>query len=403
LIAAGTAYGIVQYRLAGSGTGTISINGSPGPSGTGPPPVGPCINDVCNYLLLGSDSRAGLTPAQQIAFGTNADIGGSNRADTIMLVHTDPKLQKAIILSFPRDLLVDIPGMGQGKINSAFEGGVNGGGPQRMIQVIHNLTGLTINHVLYVDLAGFQGVVDTLGGVTMCISGENVNTPGNVSTPTATGGIAMVYYPEVGHIVDPNTGLDVKPGCQRTGRPPGAGLRALPAPAAATPRRPTSTGSAASSSSSAPCSTACCNPRSSLKVPGQLIGPILSSMRRDDSSTSRTSSIWWARSRGSAPGAVEFRSVPSYVTSSTSPRARTRATSRSRGDLQSDPPGQAPGQRRATSGYTPPSPARSRCPSSTTARARRRRTSADPVRQRVQHRQAASSMPRPTARRSPAT
>src|SRR4051794_12101674 len=55
-----------------------------------PVPTGPCSVRACNYLLLGSDSRAGLPASQQKAFGTNSDIGGTNRADTIMLVHTDP-------------------------------------------------------------------------------------------------------------------------------------------------------------------------------------------------------------------------------------------------------------------------------------------------------------------------
>jgi anionic cell wall polymer biosynthesis LytR-Cps2A-Psr (LCP) family protein len=59
------------------------------------------VDDVCNYLILGSDSRAGLTADEQNQFGTDEDIGGSNRSDVIMLVHTDPRLQKAIVLSFP--------------------------------------------------------------------------------------------------------------------------------------------------------------------------------------------------------------------------------------------------------------------------------------------------------------
>ena len=54
--------------------------------------AGPCIDDVCNYLLLGSDSRAGLTARSRRSSGPTSDIGGSNRADTIMLVHTDPRL-----------------------------------------------------------------------------------------------------------------------------------------------------------------------------------------------------------------------------------------------------------------------------------------------------------------------
>jgi LCP family protein required for cell wall assembly len=193
LIGVGTAYAFMAYKQADDGP-TI-----PPPTGSTPPEVeqalGPCVDDVCNYLLLGSDSRAGLTPEEREQFGTDQQIGGENRADTIMLVHTDPALEKAIILSFPRDLSVRIPGHGEDKINAAFAGGVDGGGPALVAATVHKLTGLKVNHVLYVDLAGFQGVIDTLGGVEMCIPGENVNTPD-------------------GRIVDELTALDVQPGCQ---------------------------------------------------------------------------------------------------------------------------------------------------------------------------------------------
>jgi LCP family protein required for cell wall assembly len=131
--------------------------------------VGPCVEDVCNYLILGSDSRRGLTPEELKRFGTDSDIGGENRADTIMVVHTDPSREKAVVLSFPRDLWVDIPGRGFFKINSAFEGGIEDGGPLLMARTIHRLTGLRINHYLYVDLAGFQDIVDVLGGVELNI------------------------------------------------------------------------------------------------------------------------------------------------------------------------------------------------------------------------------------------
>ncbi len=151
------------------------------------PDFGPCVDNVCNYLILGSDSRAGLSADEQNQFGTNQDIGGSNRSDVIMLVHTDPNLQKAIVLSFPRDLWVNIPGRGFDKINAAFSGGLAGGGAQLVAKTVEDLSGLKINHVLYVDLAGFQGIVEALGGVQMCI-------------PTA--------------MTDPLTGLDVKAGCQ---------------------------------------------------------------------------------------------------------------------------------------------------------------------------------------------
>jgi LCP family protein required for cell wall assembly len=194
LIGVSSAYGFVAYQQAGGTGPTI-----PPQTGSGDPAIerafGPCVEDVCNYLLLGSDSRAGLSGEERVQFGTDEQIGGENRADTIMLVHTDPNLEKAIILSFPRDLWVEIPGRGEDKINASFEGGIKGGGAGLVAATVHKLTGLKVNHVLYVDLAGFQGVVDTLGGVDVCIPAENVNTPD-------------------GRIVDELTALDVEPGCQ---------------------------------------------------------------------------------------------------------------------------------------------------------------------------------------------
>ncbi len=193
VIAAGTAYGMSAYLQAQSSIKVIGPEASTAPGA--PKEFGPCVDNVCNYLILGSDSRAGLSASEQNQFGTNQDIGGSNRSDVIMLVHTDPKLEKAIVLSFPRDLWVNIPGKGQDKINAAFEAGVEHGGAQMVARTVEQLSGLKINHVLYVDLAGFQGIVKTLGGVTMCI-------PANLADPST------------GRVQDPLTGLDVAPGCQ---------------------------------------------------------------------------------------------------------------------------------------------------------------------------------------------
>jgi len=164
---------------------TVGANGSPSVQ---PPPIfEKCAEQSCNYLLLGSDSRQGLTKQEQIEFGTNQDIGGSNRSDTIILVHTRPGQKQATFLSFPRDLWVNIPGMGYNKINAAFEGGINGQGAQRVARTVTQLTGMPIHHVMYVSLAGFQGVVDALGGVDMCVP-----------------------YP----MQDILTGLDIQAGCQ---------------------------------------------------------------------------------------------------------------------------------------------------------------------------------------------
>src|SRR5918993_244250 len=96
VIGVGSAYGFVAYQQAGDDGPTV-----PPPTGSPLPEVeqafGPCVEDVCNYLLIGSDSRAGLSADELDQFGTDKQIGGENRADTIMLVHTDPALEKAII------------------------------------------------------------------------------------------------------------------------------------------------------------------------------------------------------------------------------------------------------------------------------------------------------------------
>ncbi len=145
------------------------------PAGSGSAPgeavdiAGRCAEHACNYLLLGSDSRKGLTPEELAAFGTDAFIGGENRSDTIILVHTRPDRKEAVFLSFPRDLWVEIPGAGMGKINSAFEGGIEGGGAQLVARTVKSLTGMQVHHVMYVSLLGFQRVVDAIGGVDMCV------------------------------------------------------------------------------------------------------------------------------------------------------------------------------------------------------------------------------------------
>lgn len=82
VVGAFSSYAMVSY-LDARDKGTRSF----GPDdGTADPAVGPCVEDVCNYLLLGSDSRRGLTPEEQKAFGTDENNGGVFRSDTIMLV-----------------------------------------------------------------------------------------------------------------------------------------------------------------------------------------------------------------------------------------------------------------------------------------------------------------------------
>jgi LCP family protein required for cell wall assembly len=117
-----------------------------------------------NVLVLGSDSRGGLTPEEQAAFGAPEDLEGE-LSDTIILVHVDSQREEAVVVHFPRDLRVTIPGHGINKINAAYEFG----GPSLVVKTIKRFTGLPVHNYVEVDLAGFQGLVDTLGGVRMCV------------------------------------------------------------------------------------------------------------------------------------------------------------------------------------------------------------------------------------------
>ncbi len=117
-----------------------------------------------NVLLVGSDSRGDLTPEEQHELGANAVAG--ERADTLILAHVDPNDDHVIMVQFPRDLYVEM-GDGAGKINEALLGG-----RKALVRTIEDLTGLTINRYIKVNIAGFRDVVDAIGGVDVCVPEE---------------------------------------------------------------------------------------------------------------------------------------------------------------------------------------------------------------------------------------
>jgi LCP family protein required for cell wall assembly len=136
-----------------------------------------------NALLVGSDSRNGLTKKEQEKLGANAVPG--RRADTIILAHVDPVTNHVTMVQFPRDLYVRIQGRGRDKINSA----IDPGGFNNLIATIKNLTGLQINHYVQVNLDGFRELVNAIGGVDICVqekipfdthTGLEVTKPGTI-------------------------------------------------------------------------------------------------------------------------------------------------------------------------------------------------------------------------------
>jgi LCP family protein required for cell wall assembly len=115
-----------------------------------------------NYLIVGSDSRKGLTAAQRKELHTGNDAG--QRTDTIMLMHDGSG--PTLLMSIPRDSQVEIPGHGNTKINAAFAYG----GPKLLIKTVENLTQIHIDHYVEIGFGGFVNVADAVGGITICPS-----------------------------------------------------------------------------------------------------------------------------------------------------------------------------------------------------------------------------------------
>ncbi|ETB47337.1 LytTR family transcriptional regulator, partial [Mycobacterium avium subsp. paratuberculosis 10-8425] len=118
-----------------------------------------------NWLIVGSDSRQGLSAEQQQQLATGGDIG-DGRTDTILLVHL-PGVGSGVaptMVSIPRDSYVPIPEHGKDKINAAFAMG----GATLLVRTVEQATGLRIAHYAEIGFGGFTALVDALGGVRVC-------------------------------------------------------------------------------------------------------------------------------------------------------------------------------------------------------------------------------------------
>ena len=128
--------------------------------GTDPGGDRPAAQEGTTYLLVGSDSREGLSRKEQLQYGTGK--GSGRRTDTIMLLHTGqgPNL----LMSIPRDSIVEVPGYGDTKINAAFAYG----GPKLLVETIELATGIRIDDYVEIGFGGFVNVVDAVGGIEIC-------------------------------------------------------------------------------------------------------------------------------------------------------------------------------------------------------------------------------------------
>ena len=114
------------------------------------------------FLLVGSDSRQGLSSAERNKLGTGSEVG--QRTDTMMIMYIPPSGRPALI-SIPRDSYVPIPGKGKNKINAAF----SLGGPKLLVRTVEQNTGLRVDGYMEIGFGGFVNIIDALGGISMCI------------------------------------------------------------------------------------------------------------------------------------------------------------------------------------------------------------------------------------------
>ncbi|UQN28102.1 LCP family protein [Brachybacterium kimchii] len=143
-----------------------------------------------NILLLGSDKRSAQDAGSEGVSG--------QRSDAMMLVHIPADGGEAYIVSFPRDLYIDIPGHGKDRINSALAYG----GLPLAVTTVENYTKTPIDHVALIDFDGIEGLVDSLGGVDVNVpeSFERGGTTFTAGTQHLNGKEALTFSRERKHL-----------------------------------------------------------------------------------------------------------------------------------------------------------------------------------------------------------
>lgn len=153
----------------------------------GEPRTAPSSGDPLTFLIVGSDSREGLSDKQVRRLHTGWDVYGQ-RTDTMMLAHVS-RSGTVSVVSLPRDSLVTIPAhtdengvqreASQEKLNSAYAYGA----APLLVQTVEQATGVTIDHYLEVSFKGFVTMVNAIGGVEVCTPNDIYDAPSGLSLP----------------------------------------------------------------------------------------------------------------------------------------------------------------------------------------------------------------------------
>jgi len=171
LLGSGGAYIYVNQQFGNikkiAGLCLAGCGGNPGSSDTGG-----------NYLLVGSDTRAGANSQGNLkgVAEPGGAGGGYGNSDTTLLVHIPRNHQHVTVISFPRDMKVTLPtykdkaGKSHGGTDAKFNEAFSVGGPSLLVKQVSQVSGLPIDHYVGIDFAGFQKMVDAVGGVQVCLA-----------------------------------------------------------------------------------------------------------------------------------------------------------------------------------------------------------------------------------------
>jgi LCP family protein required for cell wall assembly len=170
VVAAAGLSGYLKYRSVWNSIQRITVTGL----GKRPPQY----NGALNILVFGSDSRAGLTRRQQLAWHVGASQGETN-TDTVMVVHISPGRHQVTVLSIPRDTMVPSYACAAGhgwpgqqaspgsyeRINAVMAAG----GPSCLWKTVEQQTGIHLDHFIELSFSGFVHVINDMGGVSVCV------------------------------------------------------------------------------------------------------------------------------------------------------------------------------------------------------------------------------------------
>jgi polyisoprenyl-teichoic acid--peptidoglycan teichoic acid transferase len=162
------AWAVASYLSLRKGAEDANKRLSPAASAALEPQNGLLLSHSSVILLIGTDHAA-----------YQRQRAGFRRADSIMLIRTDPGRGRISYLSIPRDLRVDVPGYGFEKVNSAMQIG-------REPLMIRTIRGLVpeVNHVVVVNFDDFKDVVDAVGGITVDVPGPILSNKFDCPYPT---------------------------------------------------------------------------------------------------------------------------------------------------------------------------------------------------------------------------